>query len=61
MRRAPPMKQALTHLTPAPDNIIARMIFMRGVASVRKSHIRLAEDGMAVLLPKEGGVVFAKF
>lgn len=51
----------LTHLTPAPDNIIARMIFMRGVASVRKSHVRLAEDGMAVLLPKEGGVEFAKF
>lgn len=51
----------LTHLTPAPDNIVAKRIFVRGVSDVRKSHVRLAEDGMAVLLPKEGGVEFTKY
>lgn len=51
----------LSHLTPAPDNAIAKRIFMRGVADIRKSDVRLAEDGMAVLLPKEGGVRMKTF
>lgn len=51
----------LTHLTPAPDNVMAKRIFMRGVSDVRKSHVRLAEDGMAVILPKSGGVGFESY
>lgn len=51
----------LSHLTPAPDNPIAKRIFMRGVSKVRKSNVRMAEDGMAVMLPKSGGVEFLKF
>lgn len=51
----------LTHLTPAPDNVIAKRIFMRGVSDIRKSHVRLAEDGMAALLPKEGGIEFQSY
>jgi ribonuclease Z len=51
----------LTHLTPAPDNPVAKRIFMRGVKAVRASNVKLAEDGMAVMLPKEGAVVFARF
>lgn len=51
----------LTHLTPAPDNAIARRIFMRDVSSVRNSDVRLAEDGMAVILPKSGGVGFEAY
>ena len=35
----------LTHLTPAPDNGVARRIFMRGVSKVRAKNIKLAEDG----------------
>jgi len=51
----------LTHLTPAPDNPVAKRIFMRGVSKVRPTNVRLAEDGMAVLLPKDGAVAFAFF
>jgi len=51
----------LTHLTPAPDNAVAKRIFMRGVSDVRRAHVRLAEDGMAVFLPEAGGVEFAKY
>ncbi len=51
----------LSHLTPAPDNAIAKRLFMRGVSGVRVSKVRLAEDGMAVLLPKDGGTEFSKF
>jgi ribonuclease Z len=48
----------LTHLTPAPDNLIAKRLFLRGV---RRSKLKIAEDGMAVLLPAGGGVNFAQF
>ena len=41
----------LSHLTPAPDNAIARKMFMRGVSKIRRSNVKLAEDGMIVLLP----------
>ena len=51
----------LTHLTPAPDNLVARSIFMRGVKKIRSSNVRMAEDGMAIFLPAEGGVRFEKF
>lgn len=51
----------LTHLTPAPDNAIARRIFMRGVAKVRAEKVRIAEDGLAVLLPQGGGLTFEQF
>lgn len=51
----------LSHLTPAPDNAIAKRIFMRGVAEVRPSRVRIAEDGMAVFLPRGGGVEFGEY
>ena len=51
----------LTHLTPAPDNAVARQIFMRGVSGVRTTNVRLAEDGMAVFLPQDGGLLFESF
>lgn len=51
----------LTHYTPAPDNAVARRIFMRGVAKVRKSNVTMGEDRMAIILPKEGGVRFEKY
>jgi ribonuclease Z len=51
----------LSHLTPAPDNAVAKRIFMRGVSDVRASKVRLAEDGLAVLLPKGGGTEFTEF
>lgn len=51
----------LSHLTPAPDNPVAKRIFMRGVSKVRKSNVRMGEDGMAVLLPASGGVTFTSF
>ncbi len=51
----------LSHLTPAPDNAIAKRIFMRGVSKVRKSNVRMAEDGLAVMLPASGGVAFASY
>lgn len=50
----------LTHLTPAPDNPIARRIFMRGVSEVRDSGVKIAEDAMLVSLPEPGGVLFDK-
>ena len=50
----------LTHLTPAPDNRVARAIFMRGVSKIRKRNVRIAEDGMLVSLPKAGGAEFSK-
>lgn len=50
----------LTHLTPAPDNVIAKRIFMRGVATVRPKGVVLAEDGMLVTLPSKGGVEFKR-
>jgi ribonuclease Z len=51
----------LTHLTPAPDNAIAKRIFMRGVAKIRPSNVKMAEDGMAILLPAGGGIAFERF
>jgi ribonuclease Z len=48
----------LTHLTPAPDNAIAKRIFMRGVAKVRPSNVKLAEDRLLISLPEAGGVSF---
>lgn len=49
----------LTHLTPAPDNGIAKRIFMRGVSTVRKG-VRLADDGLVILLPEAGGISFSR-
>lgn len=46
----------LTHLTPPPDNRVRERIFMRGVSAVRPRNITLAEDGMIITLPREGGV-----
>lgn len=51
----------LSHLTPAPDNTMTRRIFMRGVGKVRKDKVKLADDGMVVLLSASGGVRFGKF
>ncbi len=51
----------LSHLTPAPDNPLLKRIFMRGVSAIRPKNVKLAEDGMAVMLPKDGGVEFSKF
>ncbi len=48
----------LSHLTPAPDNAIARRIFMRGVGKVRPSGVKLAEDRMLITLPEAGGAEF---
>ena len=45
----------LTHLTPAPDNAIAKKAFMRGVSKVRPRNVVLAEDGLTVRLPADGG------
>ncbi|MEX0645617.1 MAG: MBL fold metallo-hydrolase [Parvularculaceae bacterium] len=51
----------LTHLTPAPDNEITRRIFLRGAEEARSKNVKLAEDGMLILLPEAGGVVFTKY
>ncbi len=51
----------LSHLTPAPDNPVAMRLFMRGVSKIRPSNIKMAEDGMAILLPKSGGVEFKTY
>lgn len=51
----------LTHLTPAPDNAVAKRLFLRGVADIRATHVKLAEDGMAILLPKDGGLEFQSY
>ena len=52
---------ALTHFTPAPDNAVAKRIFMRGVAKVRNTGVTMGEDGMAIILPQGGGVRFERF
>ncbi len=52
---------ALSHLTPAPDNAVAKRIFMRGVSKIRPSKVRLAEDGVAVFLPKNGQIEFEQY
>jgi ribonuclease Z len=49
----------LTHLTPAPDNAVARRIFMRGVSRIRRDRVRMAEDGMVILLSADGEVTFS--
>jgi ribonuclease Z len=51
----------LTHLTPAPDNPVAERIFLRGVANYKAENVKLAEDGMLILLPAAGGVTFTKY
>lgn len=51
----------LTHLTPAPDNEVAKRIFLRGVSRVRPADVMLAEDGMAMLLLQGGGVSVERF
>jgi ribonuclease Z len=51
----------LSHLTPAPDNPIAKRIFLRGVSKVRADKVRIAEDALLVRLPKTGGVTFEQF
>ena len=48
----------LTHLTPPPDNAITKRMFMRGVKKVRPRNVKLAEDGMLVMLPQHGGIAF---
>jgi ribonuclease Z len=50
----------LTHLTPAPDNPVAKRIFLRGVSKVRAKNVRLAEDRNLILLPESGRVAFKK-
>lgn len=50
----------LSHLTPAPDNPIAKRIFMRGAAAVRGKNMMLAEDRLLISLPEAGGVEFGK-
>jgi ribonuclease Z len=50
----------LSHLTPAPDNAIAKRIFMRGVSKVRSKNVAMAEDRMLITLPEAGGVEFGK-
>ncbi len=50
----------LNHLTPAPDNAVARRIFMRGVSKIRKKNVRIAEDRDLVALPEGGGFDFSR-
>jgi len=50
----------LTHLTPAPDNAVAKRIFLRGVKAVRPTKVRLADDRLLITMPKGGGVEFGK-
>ena len=52
---------ALSHLTPAPDNPVAKRLFMRGVSKERRKGVTLAEDRMAFLLPAAGGMTEKKF
>jgi ribonuclease Z len=51
----------LSHLTPAPDNMIAKKIFMRGVSKIRPSNVKMAEDGMVVMLPPGDLIEFEKY
>ena len=39
------------HLTPAPQNFIAKIIFVRGVNEVRPDNWSLADDGTMAILP----------
>ena len=41
------------HLTPAPQNFIAKIIFVRGVNEVRPDNWTLADDGTMAILPIE--------
>ena len=41
------------HLTPAPQNFIAKIIFVRGVNEVRPDNWTLADDGTMAILPVE--------
>lgn len=50
----------LTHLTPPPDNPVAARLFMRGVSKGPRVKVKMASDGMVLLLPEEGGVTFSK-
>jgi ribonuclease Z len=50
----------LTHLTPAPDNEVARRIFMRGVSKIRGDVI-VADDAMGVMLAAGGGETMEQF
>ncbi|MFN3960519.1 MAG: MBL fold metallo-hydrolase [Parvularculaceae bacterium] len=50
----------LSHLTPAPDNPVARRLFMRGVKKVRPSNVKIAEDRLFIELPEAGGIEFGK-
>lgn len=50
----------LSHLTPAPDNAIAKRIFMRGVGKIRPTGVRLAEDRLLISLPAAGGAAFGR-
>lgn len=51
----------LTHLTPAPDNPVAKRVFMRGVSKIRRRNVKIAEDSQLVTLPKDGGFIFNSF
>lgn len=50
----------LSHLTPAPDNAVAKRIFMRGVSHIRRDNVMLAQDRMLIELPEGGGVDFSE-
>ena len=39
------------HLIPAPSNMIAKMIFVRGVNEVRSDNWTLSDDGTMAILP----------
>jgi ribonuclease Z len=47
----------LTHLTPAPDNALARRIFLRDLPTEWRAKTRLAEDGLAAIVTG-GGVTY---
>lgn len=49
----------LTHFTPPPDNPIAKRMFMRGVSKIRRDNVKMADDGLVVLLPEAGGISFS--
>jgi ribonuclease Z len=44
----------LTHLTPAPDNAIAKRVFMRDLPTTWRKKTRLAEDGLAAVITSDG-------
>jgi len=43
-------KLVLTHLVPAPNNLIARRLFRAGVSDVYEGPVVIAEDGMRISL-----------